>query len=305
MWDYGGALIFDGLHQVNRTFGIDYDTIMDDYLDLCIADPLRYGYKILHDIPIPYGEEIGDDLGLFPIAYLNRMLSRANNETADCRIVRYVTEHVLRWPKHLADGTISRDYGWAPGHTQEDADIVWADDQYMGLVLLARLASVTRNETIAGFVTVQALLFARHLTDPFDGLIYHGYNGASKRYSCCKWGRANGWSMISHVEIIQMLDNFPSLKSKKTELLGILSRQAHALLKFQSPDGRFRQVINESRTYLETSSTAMIVTSWARAVYYGWLDTNMYNSAIWRAWNGMLNVVHADGTVDGICIPTG
>lgn len=38
---------------------------------------------------------------------------------------------------------------------------------------------------------------------PSDGLMYHGYNTASKAVSCCKWGRANGWIMMGHIEVGQ------------------------------------------------------------------------------------------------------
>ena len=36
---------------------------------------------------------------------------------------------------------------------------------------------------------------------PGDGLMYHGYNAANNATSCCKWGRANGWIMMGHVEV--------------------------------------------------------------------------------------------------------
>ena len=40
-----------------------------------ITDKREYGYKILHNMTVPFGETIGDTIGLFPIAYLNRAVS--------------------------------------------------------------------------------------------------------------------------------------------------------------------------------------------------------------------------------------
>eukprot|EP00040_Diaphanoeca_grandis_P031386 m.187737 g.187737 ORF g.187737 m.187737 type:complete len:69 (+) comp32312_c0_seq13:95-301(+) len=44
------------------------------------------------------------------------------------------------------------------------------------------------------------LSFSRHLRDPVDGLTYHGAkseHGVADKHSCCKWGRANGWGLVS------------------------------------------------------------------------------------------------------------
>ena len=32
---------------------------------------------------------------------------------------------------------------------------------------------------------------------------------ADGRHSCCKWGRANGWGMLSHIEVLAAVAAFP------------------------------------------------------------------------------------------------
>ena len=66
-WGYGGALIFDGLWQANQAFGTPYETQLNGYPDMFTADKGGYGYKILHGIKVPYGDAVGDTIGLFPI----------------------------------------------------------------------------------------------------------------------------------------------------------------------------------------------------------------------------------------------
>ena len=47
--------------------------------------------------------------------------------------------------------------------------------------------------------------FSGQMRDPVDGLYSHGVNLATGHHSCCKWGRANGWGMLSHVEVLNAL----------------------------------------------------------------------------------------------------
>ena len=279
--------------------------MLDSHLDYYKTDPESYGYKLLRGIQIPRGNAVGDTVGLFPIAYLNKV---TQNPTADdWKIIRDVAlQYIMGWPMRLPDGTFSRHVGWShePDH---NASFLWADDQYMGLVLLARLGASEKNTSMILETAKLALQYASRLEDKLDRLYYHGYNDADGHVSCCKWGRANGWAAWAHVEILQALSTQPSL-SKSVQFKRILQLvRAHlaALAKHQSFDGRFHQVINESSTYLETSATAMILSPLARSVTYGWLSQRKYSDVIERAWKGLTSTVDVDGTVRGICMGTG
>ena len=115
------------------------------------------------------------------------------------------------------------------------------------------------------------LSFSAQMRDPSDGLFSHGVNVANGHHSCCKWGRANGWGMLSHVEVLSALASFPGHPLTAQVLTGYRARVA-ALLKVQHVwSGMWHQVLNESGTYLETSATAMNVLSIAVGVERGWL----------------------------------
>lgn len=62
------------------------------------------------------------------------------------------------------------------------------------------------------------VLFEKHMRDFKDGLYYHGYNDYDHEESCCKWGRANGWGLFSHVEVMAAVQEFPSLKEEAMEV---------------------------------------------------------------------------------------
>ena len=175
---------------------------------------------------------------------------------------------------------------------------------YMGLTLLARLSIYEANQSRAEQVLKQQLTFSGHLQDESDGIFYHGYNDLDGHNSCCKWGRGNGWAFMSHVEALEMKMSKTSQNYKET--LKIFQRQAAGLAKYQAPnDGRFHQVVNETTTFLETSATAMFLTSFIRGVMNNWLPYDDYKSVIENAWAGLVSTVQANGTVTGICDGTG
>ena len=162
-WDYGGALSMDGMYQADKEFGFNLTKVMDNYLDNFLEDKNALGYKLLHNQHIDWGRAVGDNVGLFPIAYLNRMQSqsmqRGYNKSRDTYVVRKVAEeYILKWPYRLPDGTFSRLSGWQ-GEAERNASFLWQDDQYMGLTLLARLSVYLRKPSYAEFAAKQALSF--------------------------------------------------------------------------------------------------------------------------------------------------
>ena len=232
-WHYGGALIVDGLQQANMTMGLPFNHMLDQYLDKFQTDPDFPGYKILHNITMPFDSAVGDYISLFPITYLNRALMYTGKKpgyqnTSDLYIVNTVAEkYLLKYPYRLSDGTFSRTGGWV-GEKGNDSSFVWADDQYMGLTLLSRLAIVQNKISYAQLVGQMSLTFGKHLMDSSDGISFHGYNDADGHHSCCKWGRANGWGMLAHVEVLAALSHFPSLRSVcKGSLFSALFKGTH------------------------------------------------------------------------------
>lgn len=308
-WGYGGALIFDGLYQCNSTFHLQFAPILDEYLVKYKTDRHSFGYKILADQTIPWSSAVGDSLGLFPIAYVDRALLEASSYdyTIDLYLaVCVASKYVLPFPLRLPDGTFSRDTGGSwPGERDGNHTFVWADDMYMGLTLLARLAVVLNDTDFAREVAKQQLTFAKHLQDEEDGLFYHGYNHYDQHHSCCKWGRGNGWAMMSHVEALQALELFPQLRNELHEVQQILKSHSEGIAKHQSADGRFHQLVNETWTFLETSSTAMYITSLVRGVVNNWLEYSEYEEVIEKAWQGLQSAITENGTVTGVCSGTG
>ena len=211
----------------------------------------------------------------------------------------YFGEH---YPDHLAgDGNSTpcrNDTGglWPGERDDSTCHVVWADDAFMSTVLLARrAASLPPNDARALGWLRYALRtqqgFRGRLLDPVDGLYRHAYSSEDGRHSCCKWGRANGWLMASHVELLRAAHaQGAAAEPVAVGVSSILREHASAMCASQSRspgwDGRFRQVVNETGTFKETSVTAMVVWSLATAIRMGDLDPSRYGPCLRAAWAG-------------------
>ena len=119
-WNYGAALILDGMFESVDEFGFDdWVPKMSKYMDAYTAEQNCRGYKLAHNITMPWDSAVGDQTGLFPISFLQRALYNKDLSGADMAIANLTADHyILQWPKRLPDGTFSRTVGgdW-PGET--------------------------------------------------------------------------------------------------------------------------------------------------------------------------------------------
>ena len=144
-------------------------------------------------------------------------------------------------------------------------NFVWADGSFMAMVLPARLAVAAPTDPVrVGWVEELTAMhldgYDKYLRDPADGVYHHGYNYYNKTVSCCKWGRANGWLMLSKLELLLAASAIESAGAYIVHRSGALEisffQHGQALCKLRNrTDGRLHQLINDSSAFLETSST--------------------------------------------------
>jgi len=313
-WGYGGALIFDGMYQSIAQFGFsEWAAPLDVFLDAYTQMKDTPGFDLAHNKTRPWDNAVGDNIGLFPIAYLHRATAQGRTSGADVEMaVRTAEQYILRWPHRLSDGTFSRKVSgeWPHEPSSGNGSIVWADDQTMGTVLVARLAPLFHNAAYATEVTRQQIGFAKRLVDPRDGLSYHGFNEASGDASCCKWGRGNGWGMLGHAEALASMAAWPQGYPNATanaRVREIFSQHAAAAKATQAADGRWHQLLNDTSpaSFLETSASSMFLSAILRGIRLGVLDAADYQQTVRRAWAGLTSTILSNGTVTGVCCGTG
>jgi hypothetical protein len=136
-----------------------------------------------------------------------------------------------------------------------------------------------------------------------NGIWFHGYYVTSNKVNGIKWCRANGWAMVTTVEVLSLM---PTNHPARSNLLEILRRHIAGIESVQQPSGMWRQILDydDPGNWEETSSTAMFTYCIARAVNRGWIDpTNLV-----AAHNGFVAIgrnIRTNGVVVGTCQGTG
>lgn len=325
-WSYGPSIIHDACilaeEQLDLPEGLQ--AWVNPQLNGFLSDGTSEAFNVTHNLtvlPEFIGNAVGDKLGLFPHAFLHRGL-HYNASAAppppgypgvavDLEVARRVAvDYILRWPvRWHKDGTVTRNYpGHVPWWPQDNrSQYVWGDDAYMGLTLPARLAVAGLDDpggTLALFAADQHALMAGHLLDRASGIYFHGRNLETGQFSCCKWGRANGWMMMTHAEVLAALEATPgpAASAAKKRALAIFVRHATALANVQNAtDGRWHQLLDDPTSFLETSATAMFTVAMAEGLKRGWLSREAFAPVVRRAWQGLARVIREDGYVAAIC----
>jgi unsaturated rhamnogalacturonyl hydrolase len=171
----------------------------------------------------------------------------------------------------------------------------WIDDVWMIGALQVQAWRTTRDPRYLDRAALMARLYIARLQQP-NGLFHHGPDAPFF------WGRGNGWVAAGLAEILSELPaNHPAF----AEIAAGYRRMMAALLRYQAEDGMWRQLIDHSEAWKETSGTAMFGFAMAVGVRRGLLTDPAYADAYRRAWAALAAHVSADGRLSQVCAGTG
>jgi rhamnogalacturonyl hydrolase YesR len=105
--------------------------------------------------------------------------------------------------------------------------------------------------------------------------------------------------------VTDALTYIPESWTDRPRVLDIYRRHVDALVKLQSDDGSWRQVVDEPASYRELTVTAMTTAAMARGVRLGWIDRRTFEPIIDKGWSAVAARVNPDGTVKDVCSGTG
>lgn len=143
---------------------------------------------------------------------------------------------------------------------------------------------------------VQYLSEMRKLRQREDGLYRHGH------ICDAAWGRGNGFPAVGTAWCLSLL---PKEHSGRSDMLAAYQQHMAALVKHQTTNGLWRQVIDVPEAYEEFSATAMIGFAMQRGVTSGWLDQKTYQPVIDKAWEAVCRHIEPGGKIIDICEGTG
>lgn len=233
-----------------------------------------------------------DDCGAMCAAMIKatRSGSRANlRPLIDTHI-----DYIMNKEHRLSDGTLARN--------RPQPNTIWLDDLFMGVPAMAQMGKMTGEMKYFDEATKQVLGFARRMFNKQKGVFMHGWVEGMTEHPEFLWARANGWAIMTEVELLEVL---PENHPQRPALLELLRAHAKGLANYQSGSGFWHQLLDRPDSYLETSATAIYTFAFARAINRGWIDPIAYGPQTLLAWNAVSTKINAQGQVEGTCVGTG
>jgi rhamnogalacturonyl hydrolase YesR len=144
----------------------------------------------------------------------------------------------------------------------------------------------------------QILQMADRLYNPQLGLFDHGWNVTSADYDPqFYWGRANGWTLLSMAEMLEIL---PEGYQGHDKILNLYRSMVQSLAHLQDGTGFWHNLLDKNDTYLETSCTAIFTYCIAKGINEGWIN-HIYGPVALTGWNAIKTRVLENGAVNGTC----
>jgi len=233
-----------------------------------------------------------DDAGALCAAMIKAQRAGLN---ADLRpLIDNFMDFISNKQFRLADGTLARN--------RPQPNSLWLDDLFMSVPALAQMGKLTGDVKYFDDAVKQVRQFSEKMFNNQNNLYMHGWVQSMEEHPQFHWARANGWAVMTLVELLEVL---PKNHPGYNDVLKQLRTHIKGLVPYQDGTGFWHQLIDKNNTYLETSATAIYAYSLARAINRGYIDKTAYAPAAMLAWNAVSTKVNDQGQVEGTCVGTG
>ena len=262
-------------------------TVRPFFLKLETAQPeVRHAmYRTLHPQAL-------DDCGAICAAMIK--MQRQGFEGDLKPMINSFIDYISTKEFRFQDGTLARN--------RPQPNSLWLDDLFMSVPALAQMGKYTGEQKYFDDAVKQVLQFSERMFNNEKGLFMHGWLLGMNEHPQFHWARANGWAVMTMVELLEVL---PANHEGRPKVLELLRKHIRGLANCQSDKGFWHQLIDRNDSYLETSATAIYTYSIARAINRGYVDAKVYGPMVCLAWNAVASKVNEKGQVEGTCVGTG
>lgn len=170
---------------------------------------------------------------------------------------------------------------------------IWVDAIYMAPPFLAVMGKL--DEALC-----QIEGYLDYLYDEKTNLLFHIYDAGTKQFVRKKlWVTGIGWALLGMARVIDVAiekgreDISKKLIEKSTKILD-------ALLKYQLPDGRFHDIVDDESSFVEGTGAMMTAAFIYRGIYGGWLDSK-YEKNAKLVIDTMDNYIDEFGIIHEVC----
>ncbi len=210
------------------------------------------------------------------------------------KICDFVADYIENVQPRNPDGSFCRQHQLHSFHNET----MWLDDMYMSVPFLVRRYKITGEEKYLADGVNQFKQYKKWLYMEDRNLMSHVYDLRHGIPTLVPWGRGNGWFIFSLTELLEAL---PESHPDREFLEDFFKTLAKGYITHQSSDGRWRQVIDDEESYLETSCTAMFACAFMRGYRWGLLGEEYKASAVKGVESIVKNCVDEAGNLYGVC----
>ncbi|MGH9599629.1 MAG: glycoside hydrolase family 88/105 protein [Terracidiphilus sp.] len=167
----------------------------------------------------------------------------------------------------------------------------WVDDMYMLTILQLQAYRATGDKKYLDRDAREMVAYLNKLQQP-NGLFYHAPDVPFY------WGRGNGWVAAGMTE---MLRSLPADDPMRPRIMRSYRKMMAALVRYQTTDGMWRQLIVDPAAWEETSGSGMFTFALITGVRNGWLPAAKYGPAARRAWIALVGFIDQNNNITSVC----
>jgi unsaturated rhamnogalacturonyl hydrolase len=208
-------------------------------------------------------------------------------------VVPLEISRLTRDQKYLTIGQSLADKQWdktTPDGITSEARY-WIDDMYMITAVQVQAYRATGDRKYLDRAATTMTAYLDKLQQP-NGLFFHAPD------SPFYWLRGNGWVAAGMAELLLSL---PRNHPARSRIMTSYKRMMASALKYQGPDGMWRQLIDHPESWPESSGTGMFVFAMITGVRNGWLPARSYGPAARNAWLGLVKQLDQQGNIANVC----
>ncbi|HEY4338874.1 MAG TPA: glycoside hydrolase family 88 protein [Steroidobacteraceae bacterium] len=170
----------------------------------------------------------------------------------------------------------------------------FSDGIFMGTVIVAQAGALTKDTKYFDLAD-RHLRFMQNLDLRSDGLYRH------QPATDAAWGRGNAFAAMG---LAMTLSELPHSHKGYAHALQSYRQLMAVLLRWQTRDGLWRNVIDYPGAYPEFSATAMIGFALQRGLENGWINGARYRRAADQAWLAVNSRSSSSGSFVDVCEST-
>ncbi len=170
---------------------------------------------------------------------------------------------------------------------------LWIDGLYMVPPFLAVMGELDEAvNQIRGYI--------RHLFDNKSGLFYHIIDVEKNTFvRKVHWATGNGWALMGMARVLEEAKK-RGIEDIYKELLPFQENLLEHMLKYQTDDGRFHDILDDQNSFVDGTSAMMMAAAVYRGISNGYLDNKWKENAD-LAYLTVIHRIDGYGLVREVC----